>query len=126
MAAGLGDVDAHCILGCMNENGQGVEKDEEKAVYHYEKAAICGHPYARHNLGCVEEESGSLERAMKHFIIAARLGCEKSMNKLWEHYKHGHVDKEELEATLRTHQAAIDAMKSPQREAAEEFYGKNK
>jgi len=31
------------------------------------------------------------------------------------------VSKEDLAATLRAHQAAIDATKSPQREAADEF-----
>ena len=36
----------------------------------------------------------------------------------WGVYKEGYITKEELEATLRTHQAAIDALKSPEREAA--------
>ncbi len=125
-AAELGDVDAHCILGCMNENGGGVEKDEEKAVHYYEVAAIGGNPYARHNLGCIEEKNGSMERAVKHFIIAANLGYKKSTKALWRHYKHGNITKDALEATLRAHQAALDATKSPQREAVEAVYGENK
>jgi hypothetical protein len=56
---------------------------------------------------------------VKHFTIAANLGYEKSMKVLWKHYSHGNITKEDLEATLRTHQAAIDEMKSPEREAAE-------
>ena len=60
-----------------------------------------------------------MDRAVKHFIINANLGYEKSMKWLWKHYSEGNITKEDLEATLRTHQAAIDAMKSPQREAAE-------
>ncbi len=122
-AAALGDVEAHNDLGFMYSNGQGVEKDEKKKVYHYERAAIGGHPYARHNLGCIEKENGNMERAVKHFIIAAKLGYETSMRALWRQYAQGNISKEELEATLRTHQAAIDAMKSPQREAAQAFYG---
>ena len=59
-----------------------------------------------------------MERAVKHFIIAANVGHEKSMKVLWEHYSAGNITKEDLEATLRTHKAAIDAMKSPEREAA--------
>ena len=48
-AAELGNFHAHYMLGNMYMDGDGVEKNEKKAVYHYEKAAIGGHPYARHN-----------------------------------------------------------------------------
>ena len=117
-AAELGDMNAHNELGIMYEKGQGVEKDEEKAVYHYEKAAIGGDPYARNNLGCYEEINGRIDRAVKHFTIAANLGHIKSMRALWRHYAQGNISKEDLESTLRAHHAAIDAMKSQQREAA--------
>ena len=59
-----------------------------------------------------------MDRAVKHFIIAAKLGEPDSMKQLWEQYKHGNITKQDLEATVRVHQAAIDAMKSPEREAA--------
>jgi TPR repeat protein len=118
-ASELGDVESHYWLGYVYGEGDGVEKDEEKAVYHYGKAAISGHHVARYNLGAVEEENGNIERAVKHFIIAANLGDEKSMKALWDHYSAGNITKEDLEATLRTHKAAIDAMKSAQRDAGE-------
>ncbi len=118
-AAELGDAAAHYNLGIMYRDGEGVEKDDERKVYHYEKAAIGGHPNARYSLGCVENENGNFDRSVKHFIIAATLGYEKSMKVLWTHYSAGNITKEDLEATLRTHQAALDEMKSPQREAAE-------
>ena len=117
-AAELGDMRAHCQLGLMYMKGEGVVKDEEKTVYHLEQAAIGGHPKARHYLACVEEDNGNMERAVKHLIIAAKLGDEDSMKALWAHYSKGNITKDELEATLRTHKAAIDAMKSPQRDAA--------
>jgi tetratricopeptide (TPR) repeat protein len=117
-AAELGDSASHYNLSIMYYNGWGVEKDEEKEVYHYEIAAIGGHAYARHNLGCIEGENSSFERSVKHFIIAAKLGHTGAMKALWQHYSEGNITKQDLEATLRTHQAAIDAMKSPQREAA--------
>jgi TPR repeat protein len=106
----------------MYRDGEGVEKDEEKKVYHYEKAAIGGHPYARHNLGCAEHKYGNFDRSVKHYIIAANLGFELSMKELWKHYSAGNITKEDLESTLRAHKAAIDAMKSRQREAAEKFW----
>jgi TPR repeat protein len=120
-AAELGNVDAHYHLGNMYYEGRGVEKNEERAVYHWEKAAIGGHPIARNNLACVEEENDNIERAVKHYIIAANLGDEGSMKALWNAFKEGYITKEDLDATLRTHQAAIDEMKSEQRDAAECF-----
>ena len=121
-AADLGDLGAHTHLGIMYRRGQGAEKDEEKAVYHWEKAAIGGHPYARYKLACIEEENGNIERAVKHYAIAANLGDDQSMKKLWKHYSHGHITKEDLDATLRSHQAAIDEMKSEQRDAGERYF----
>jgi len=118
-AAELGDAEAHYRLGLMYEKGEGVEKDEEKEVYHLEKAAIGGHPYARHNLACSEAGNRRYERAAKHWIISANLGDEASMKALLPCCKGGYITKDEYGATLRTHQAAVDAMKSAQRDAAE-------
>jgi TPR repeat protein len=119
-AADLGDLDAHYSVGLMYRNGEGVEKDEEKKVHHWEIAAIGGNPTARHFLAQIEEyDNDNMERAMKHYIIAANLGYELSMKALWRHYSAGNMSKEELDATLRAHQAAIDATKSSQRDAAE-------
>eukprot|EP00984_Skeletonema_dohrnii_P024197 scaffold13303_cov78-Skeletonema_dohrnii-CCMP3373.AAC.3 len=118
-AAGLGDLGAHYELSVMYRKGKGVEKDEKKMVYHLEKAAIGGVPFARHNLGCIEEESGRMDRATKHFIIAAKLGYDHSMKAVKAGFNGGLVSKEELAAALRGHQAAVDATKSPQRDEAE-------
>jgi hypothetical protein len=119
-AAKLGDLDAHYRSGFMYMDAKGTEKDVEKAVHHFEKAAIGGHPWARHELACYEEEvNGNMERSVKHLIIAANLGDEDSMKALWDMFKEGHIRKNDLETTLRTHKAAVDATKSPQREAAE-------
>ncbi len=118
-AAKLGDSSSNYHLGVMYGAGQGVEKDEEKTVHHWEKAAIGGHPFARYNLGCIEKGIGNTERAVKHHVIAANAGYEISMQALWGHYSAGNITKEDLEATLRSHHAALDSMKSEQRGAAE-------
>ena len=120
-AAKLGDFDSHHHLGVMYREGQFVEKDMEKAIYHWEKAAIGGHPDARYSLSYFEQKNGNTERAVKHAIIAANLGKEDSMKELWGHYAKGNMTKEELEATLRSHKAAIDEMRSSQREEAERW-----
>ena len=68
----LGDVEAHHQLSVMYRKGLGVEKDEERELYHTEQAAIGGHPDARHNLALLERRNGRVDRAVKHFIIAAQ------------------------------------------------------
>jgi len=118
-AAGLGDVGAHHNLSVMYRKGQGVEKDEKKVWHHLEEAAIGGDTFARHNLGVMEGENGRPGRAVKHFIIAAKLGDDDSLEALKEHYADGFVSKEDFAAALRGHQAAVDATKSPHREEAE-------
>ena len=82
------------------------------------KRAIAGHPDARYNLACIEGMNDRNERAVKHWVIAANLGHSNSIQALKVCYKHGAVSKEDFAAALRGHQAAVDATKSPQREAA--------
>jgi tetratricopeptide (TPR) repeat protein len=119
-AAELGDMHARAELAYMYCKGKGVDKDERKALYHWEEAAIGGHPVARHNLAAIEMKNGRPERAVKHFIIAANLGDDHSMKELWECYEKGYVSKDDLSVTLRAHHTAVNATKSPQRKAAEE------
>ncbi len=121
-AAQFGDVVAHYELSVMYRKGEGVEKDNKKAMYHLEEAAIRGHPNARYNLGVYEGRKGNHERAVKHYIMAANLGNDKSLQALKDHYKHGDVSKDDFAAALRAHHAAVVATKSPQREAAAKYY----
>src|SRR6056300_1715168 len=118
-AAKLGDIEVHWNLAGLYGEGQGVEKDEKKAVYHLEEAAIGGHPSARHNLGCEEKEKGRIDRALKHWIIAANLGHDEALAMVKQGFQIGDVSKEEYASSLRGHQAAVDATKSTQREEAE-------
>eukprot|EP00984_Skeletonema_dohrnii_P011403 scaffold4542_cov150-Skeletonema_dohrnii-CCMP3373.AAC.8 len=123
-AAELGDVKAHYHLSLLYGEGKGVEKDEKKEIYHLEVAVLAGHPRARHNLGCYEEGNGRIDRAVKHWIIAANLGLDEAIQALKVYYANGEVRKDEFAAALRVHQAAVNATKSPQREAAEKFLPK--
>jgi hypothetical protein len=110
-AAGLGDIDVHYNLSVMYRKGQGVEKDEKMEIYHLEEAAIGGNPFARYNLALREGRNGRGDRAVKHFIIAANLGYDESIQILKEGYVHGDVSKEDFAAALRAHQAAVGATK---------------
>jgi TPR repeat protein len=96
----------------------GVENDEKKGVYYLEEAAIAGHPKARYDLAGYEWDNERYDRAVKHYIIAANLGYDDSIQALKDCYKEGKVIKDDFAAALRAHQAAVDATKSQQREAA--------
>jgi tetratricopeptide (TPR) repeat protein len=118
-AAELGNINAHHNLACMYHEGRGVEKDEKKEVYHLEIAAIAGHAKARIFLGNHESRNGRFDRATKHHIIAAKLGHDDALEGLKKRFQVGFLSKEDYEAALRGHQAAVDAAKSEQREKAE-------
>eukprot|EP00984_Skeletonema_dohrnii_P008303 scaffold3042_cov127-Skeletonema_dohrnii-CCMP3373.AAC.6 len=104
-AAESGDASAHYHLSLLHHDGEGVETDMKKAVYHSEKAAIAGHPIGRYHLGCAEFDD---------------------VQKLKESFQRGDVSKEDFAAALRGHHAAVEATKSPQRRKAAEatMYGK--
>ena len=119
-AAELGDALAHYQLSCFYSEGKGVEKDEKKERYHLEQAAIGGHPEARYYLGLFELKDGRVahvDRALNHWIIGANLGDDKSFEHVKKFYQGGVAL--DFAAVLRAYQAAVDAMKSPHREAAE-------
>jgi hypothetical protein len=121
-AAGLGDIDAHYKLSLLYRDGEGVEKDLKKEIHHLEEAAIGGHPDARFYLGGHEGRNGRIDRATKHFIIAAKLGCDESLGMLQHGLEFGHVSEEEYASTLRGYQAAVDATKNEFRDKADAFY----
>lgn len=124
-AAELGDVEAHARLATMYDDGNGVEKDKEKRIHHLQIATIGGHPDARTMLGLAEfDDLLNVERAVKHWIIAATQGHDGAITALMEMYKKFEgkvVSKEDLAAALRAHKAAVDATKSPEREAALQY-----
>jgi hypothetical protein len=82
IAAELGYAEAHYNLAALYHQGHGVEKNKGKYIYHMEEAAIAGHPIARYNLGVHEYSNHNFERAAKHWTIAARQGCNKSIKEL--------------------------------------------
>ena len=94
---------------------------KNKFTIYLEEAAIGGHPGARLILGRHEGINGRIERAVKHFIIAANQGLDTAVKTLKDFYAAGVVSKEDFAAALRAYQAAVDATKSPQRDDADAF-----
>jgi len=117
-AGELGHTLSYDTIGDAYYNGEGVERDEKKAKYYWELAAIGGGVHARQKLGIVEWRAGNACRSMKHYMIAAGAGFEPSLQKVREGYLNGRVTKHDFEKTLRDQKEAKEAMKSDQRDAA--------
>ena len=90
----------------------------KKVKHYYELAAIGGHVNARHNLGVFEENTGNIDRAVKHYMISARAGYDNSVKEIRVCFMNGHATKDDFEKALRAHKEAKDGMKSDQRDKA--------
>ena len=105
-AGELGHALAHNNLANAYENKEGVERDTKKAEYYYELAAMGGDVEARRNLGVKECNAGSMNRAMKHWMISAGAGDDESLNVIRECFLNGHATKDDFERALRAHKEA--------------------
>ena len=117
-AAELGSVDALFSLGYAYKHGQGVEADEEKSAEFYKKAAMQGHVDSRCNLGMYEANRRNLDRAVRHWLISAKMGHWNSLTVIKDSFMRGYATKEEYAEALRGYQVAIEEMKSHDRDKA--------
>ena len=115
-AAELGSVDACYALGSTYMNGDGV--DVARGVRFYEKAAMLGHSMARHNVGCYEYNNGNYDRAVRHLLIAAKMGSALSLENIKDMLTRGLATKTQYAEALKGFQNALEEMKSPEREEA--------
>ncbi|EJK47083.1 hypothetical protein THAOC_34223 [Thalassiosira oceanica] len=120
-AAELGSAGAWYNLGAVYIRGDGVEQNEARGISFYEKAAMLGHPIARHNLGCCEYDHGNYDRAVRHFLISAKMGVEQSLEMIKELFKEGNATKLQYGEALKGYRDASEEMKSPDREEAKKF-----
>ena len=121
-AGELGSADAYCNIGLAYQCGQGVDVDKKKALYYYELAAMGGDEFARHDLGETEVKEGNMDRALKHFMIAARDGEHDSLKNIKTMYKNGYTTKDDYAKALRSYQAYLGEIKSEQRDKAAAFH----
>jgi hypothetical protein len=113
---------ARCCLGTLYYGGNGVEKDMKKAMHHLELAAIGGHPQARGLLAVQEMKNGRFNKATKHLIIAANLGCDDSLEAITDLFLQGIVSEEQCTAAHRGHHAAVNETKSAEREKVDAYF----
>ena len=117
-AAELGSLKALYNLGVSHYFGDGVQEDKNKAAEYYRKAAIQGHVESRYFLGMYEGGKGNYDRAIRHWLISAKMGHKLSVEKLKKIFMAGGVTKEQYAEALRGYQDAVEGMKSHDREEA--------
>ncbi|EJK46011.1 hypothetical protein THAOC_35344 [Thalassiosira oceanica] len=125
----LGDKYFYGRLGLQNDMRKAVEmyteaaelvqQDEAKAVEFFTKAAVKGHSESRHNLGCYEEEKGNDDRALKHYLISAKMGDNDSIENIKQMFMAGFATKEQYAEASKGYQDAVEEMKSHDRDEAE-------
>ncbi|EJK55669.1 hypothetical protein THAOC_24573, partial [Thalassiosira oceanica] len=120
-AAVLGTKHAFCSLGCLYHVGTDVEKDPAKTIQHWEAAAIKGDTLARCNLGNIEDKAGHYDIALQHYMIAAKMGHQDSLDNIKKMFVNGHASKADYAEALRGHHSAAEEMRSPDREEALAF-----
>jgi len=117
-AAELGHAPAYHNIGWAYQNGCGVERDMKKAVRYWELAAMGGHTAARHNLGAFENNTGNIDRALRHYMISVGGGCHLSLREIQKLYKVGSATKDVYTKALRSYQEYLVEVKSNQRDEA--------
>ena len=117
-AAELGSIEALFSLGNSYVKGDGVQEDETKGVQFWTKAAMQGHVGSRHNLGGYEWGEGNYDRALRHFLISAKLGCNISVEATKKMFTMGLATKDQYTQALKGYQDAVEGMKSRDRDEA--------
>ena len=118
-AADLGYALAYNNIGYAYNTGRGVEVDMKKAIRYYELSAMGGNMRVRHNLASNEYlEEGTIDRALKHCMIAVRSGHSDSLEMIKRLYSNGHASKDDYMKALQLYQAYLGEIKSGQRDKA--------
>ena len=124
-AAELGSIEAAYNLGVAYRRGDGVEKDKAKGAEYYKKAAMQGHVQSRFQLGYHEAERGNFDRAVRHLLISAKMGDNKSIATIKNAFTAGVATKEQYAQALRGYQDAVEEMKSHDRDEAKKRRNRN-
>ncbi|EJK47406.1 hypothetical protein THAOC_33872 [Thalassiosira oceanica] len=125
-AAELGSVGALFDLGNAYFHGDGVHEDKAKAAQFWMNAAMQGDGLSRSNLGCCEMGKGDYGRAVKHYLIAAKMGIEGSLEVIKNVFMAGFATKEQYAEALKGYQDAVEEMKSHDRDEAKAFLDSRK
>jgi TPR repeat protein len=112
-SADLGHSDANFHLADFFYVGGNLKK----AKFYKEAAAMAGHEMARCKLGLMEFNSGNMDRAVKHWTIAASAGEFDAMHHLRTGFEKGAVSRDSIDSTLKAYNSCCAEMRSEARDA---------
>ncbi len=110
----LGSIAAINTIGLCHLNGlvPNEQKNQEKAIKYFKKAASENYVYANNNLGKIYEEEGNYEKAYKHYIFSASLEESWASNKLGEWHRKGIYVKKDMKKAYEYYNKALEVPKS--------------
>ena len=117
-AAELGSIEALAHLGDSYRLGNGVQQDEAKGAEYYKKGAMKGDVDCRYNIGCHERRKGNHYRAVRHWLISAKMGHKESLEAVKNFFMGGVATKQQYTEALRGYQDAAAETKSHDRDEA--------
>ena len=100
--------------------------DEKKAKHYYKLASIEVNVSSRYNLGNSELRAGNMDKALKHYMIAAEGGNNNALKQIQKLYSNGYATKDDYAKALRAYQAYLVEIKSTQRDKAAAFKEEDK
>ncbi|EJK46920.1 hypothetical protein THAOC_34392 [Thalassiosira oceanica] len=77
-----------------------------------------GHVQSRYNLGCDEGRKENYDRAVRHFLISAKMGLKESVEMIKKIFMAGVATKEQYAEALKGYQDAVEESKSHDRDEA--------
>ena len=105
----LGNVAACNSIGNMYYEGlYPLEKDVDKAILYYEKAANDEYVYAFNNLGKIAEYNNDFNKAFEYYKKSADMGESWACNKVGDFYRLGLIDKD-LKLAFEYYNKALDS-----------------
>ena len=120
-SAELGSIESLYGLGVAYYYGEGVQEDKAKGAEYYRKAAIRGHVESRFRFGDHEGMEENHDRAMRHFLISAKMGHRLSLEMIEEAFKVGMATKEQYTQARKGYQDALEETKSHDRDEAKAY-----
>ena len=117
-AAELGSLMRTLNLGARTTMAMALGRIKQRAVGHWQHAAMKGHVESRHSLGIAEYNAGNYHLAVKHYMISAKMGDKDSLDEIKTLFSQGIATKEQYAEALKGYQDAVEETKSHQREEA--------
>ena len=104
-------------LGMAYYDGdKGLSQDKAKGICFLESAAMQGCADSRSKLALNELEDGNDDRAVRHLIIAAKMGHKPSLDVIKGFFTDGVATRAQYYEALKGYQNAVEEMKSPDRD----------